>query len=247
VNIIYHTPPDKIVDEWLYLDRDEAHHARNVIRLKKGDTLIAVDGVGNAYNCIIEKSSKNELRCKIVSRVRNYGEPMCHVTVAAGLSTGYKFDEVIQRCTELGVSRFIPMLTEKSKIKIDDGKRVKAKLKRWSKVAVASMKQCRRSYLPVIEPIMKFADAAELVRDAARNILFDPTYGRVAVDSLPFSPEDKAISLFFGPESGFSTDETQYAGEHNFDLVTLGKRVLRTENASPTGVAVVMNLIGELR
>ena len=244
---IYYTLPDNIVEDWLYLKDDEAHHARNVMRLKIGDPLMAVDGVGNAYNCMIEKSSKNELCCKIVSKVRNFGEPMCRITLAAGLSTGYKFDEVIQRCTELGVSRFIPMLTEKSKIKIENDNRIKTRLNRWSKVAAASMKQTRRSYLPVIEPIVDFQSALKMVRDIPGRIVFDPTYGKNGLDSISFSPEDKQTCLFIGPESGFSADEIKDAEEQGCHVVTLGKRVLRTENASPAAVAIIMNLFCELR
>ncbi|PKK82884.1 MAG: hypothetical protein CVT49_11270 [candidate division Zixibacteria bacterium HGW-Zixibacteria-1] len=247
MSVIYYTIPDNIIEEWLYLKGEEAHHARNVMRLKKGDTLIAVDGVGNAYNCVIEKSSAGEVRCKIISRIRNFGESMCRVTVAAGLSTGYKFDEVIQRCTELGVSRFIPMLTEKSKVKMENEKRVNNKLARWVKVAAASMKQTRRAFLPVIETIVDFDQAIAMVKDDGRKILFDPTYGKKSLDKALFRQDDKQISLFIGPESGFSPDEAKLAEENGFQLATLGSRVLRTENASPTAAAIVMNLIGELR
>ena len=247
MNILYYALPENIVEDWVYLTGDEAHHARTVMRLKIGDPLIAVVGIGNAYNCMIEKSSAKELRCKVVSKTRNFGEPMCHITLAAGLSTGYKFDEVIQRCTELGVSRFIPMLTAKSKIKIENDKRIKTKLNRWSKVAVASMKQTRRSYLPVIEPIAGFQESLAMVKDVSRRIVFDPTYGKSGLDSISFSPEDKQICLFIGPESGFSADEIMEAEESKCQIITLGKRVLRTENASPAAVAIIMNLTGELR
>jgi len=247
MNMFYYTPPDRIIEEWLYLDKEEAHHARQVMRLKKGDTLTVVDGVGNAYNCTIDKSSKNEVRCRIISRVRNYGETMYHVTVAAGLSTGSKFDEVIQRCTELGVSRFIPMLTDKSRIKLESEKRIKAKLNRWTKVATASMKQTRRSILPVIEPIAGFSTAVDMVKDSPCRVLFDPGYGRKVLEAVKFTSDSNRICLFFGPESGFSPNEARDAEERHFEIVTLGKRILRTENASPAGVAIVMNLIGELR
>lgn len=247
MNISYYTIPDNIIENWLFLKGDEAHHARNVMRLKKGDTLTAVDGIGNAYNCVIEKISSGEIRCEIISRVRNFGEPLHRVTLAAGLSTGFKFDEVIQRCTELGVSRFIPMLTEKSKMKLEDDKRIRTKLARWEKVTVASMKQTRRSYLPKIETIVNFGQAMDLVKEDHPKILFDPTYGKKPVNAALFTEDDRNISLFIGPESGFSPDEVMLAGEKGFIPATLGSRILRTENASPAAVAIVMNLIGELR
>lgn len=247
MNQVYYTLPDNIIDEWLVLNGAEAYHAFSVMRLRKGDPIMVVDGIGNGYKSAITKASSKEITCKILSRIRNFGEPLVYVTLAAGLSTGYKFDEIISRSTELGVSRFIPMITEKSKIKVEDKKRLNKKLNRWRKVAVASMKQTGRSVLPEIAPVSDFKRILHSSENPGTRILFDPSEGNRNLYDLKLTPDDKDFTIFVGPESGFSKGEIELAAEHSCEIVTLGKRVLRTENASSVAVALIMNQLGELR
>lgn len=229
------------------LDGSEAHHACKVLRLKKGDAIMVVDGVGNGYKAEIVRISDRKINCSIISRIRHYGEPLHYVTLAAGLSTGYKFDDVVQRATELGVSRIIPMVTEKSKVRIENDKREKTKLARWRKVAIASMKQTGRSLLPAIEPVMEYGWILDNHGDLGTKILLDLTYGKKNLCDLELPPDQKFFTIFVGPESGFTRPEIELAKEHDCSIVTLGKRVLRTENASPVAVALIMHLLGELR
>jgi 16S rRNA (uracil1498-N3)-methyltransferase len=247
MNQVFYTPPDNIIGEWVTIKGSEAHHLRNVMRARKGDSIMVVDGVGNGYKSVIEKRSPKEISCRVLSRVRHFGEPMVHVTLAAGLSTGYKFDEVIQRGTELGVCRFIPLLTEMSKVKMDSDRREKAKLARWSKVAVASMKQTGRSFLPEIEPIRGLVDVFNIIDETAMRILFDSSHGSRRLEDLEIPPETKNYTLFVGPESGFSRIEIELARENSCSIMTLGRRALRTQNASPVAVAILMHILGELR
>ena len=247
MNQVFYALPDDIIGEWITITGDEAHHLKNVMRAGKGDTIMVVDGIGNGYKSVIEKASPKQMSCRVLSQVRHFGEPMIHVTLAAGLSTGYKFDEVIQRGTELGVSRFIPLQTEKSRVKIESDRREKAKLTRWNKVAVASMKQTGRSFLPVIDPISECADVLTTPSDAGMKILFDSTHGSRSLADLELSSDVKEYTLFVGPESGFSRAEIELAKESDCVVVSLGRRVLRTQNASPVAVALLMHVLGELR
>jgi len=247
MNSVFYALPDDIIGEWITIRGSEAHHLKNVMRAGKGDTIMVVDGIGNGYKSVIEKASLKQISCRVLSQVRHFGEPMVHVTLAAGLSTGYKFDEVIQRGTELGVSRFIPLLTEKSKVRIESERREKAKLTRWANVAVASMKQTCRSFLPTIDPISNCADVLGTSGEAGMKILFDSTYSNRSLEDLQLSPETKNYTLFVGPESGFSRTEIELARETGCAIVSLGRRVLRTQNASPVAAAILMHLLGELR
>ncbi len=246
-NPILYTDPENIAPEMAVLVGSEARHAREVLRLKKGEIIIIIDGKGNACRCQIASLHKSKIDCHIISRIRNFGEPMHFVTLAAGLSTGFKFDEVIQRGTELGISRFIPLLTEKSRVKIEDESRQKTKLNRWLKVAVASMKQTRRSFLPEIYPMTEFEDLPNIIDDSGPVILFDPNSAGKDIDKIRLDSKTAVCSIIVGPESGFTADEVRMAAEEKWQIATLGKRVLRTENASPVAVALVMYLLGELR
>jgi len=139
------------------------------------------------------------------------------------------------------------MITEKSKVKLDDERRAKLKLSRWRKVAIASMKQTGRSLLPDITPIMKYEKLFKDFDDLGRNVLFDPSCGDKSIYDLNISSEDGPLTIIIGPESGFSRSEIEVAREHNCEIVSMGKRILRTENASPAAVALIMYQLGELR
>lgn len=244
---VFYAPPDNISEETVILTDEEAHHACIVMRLEAGESIMVVDGQGTGYQTTIEKIGKRRVECRVTLRIPDFGEPCHHVTLAAGLSTGFKFDEVIQRGTELGVSRFIPMVSEKSKVRIDDEKRLRTKLERWNKVAVASMKQTNRSLLPAIDSITEFGAVLSQANHIATRLLFDPAHAEGNIQDLKIDSRENSVILIVGPEAGFSAEEAELAGGKGCHILSLGKRILRTENASPVAVALVMNLLGELR
>ena len=242
---VFYVLPDRIGEEAVFIDGPEAHHLSKVMRVKKGEPIVVVDGAGNAYRCEVEKIDKKGVIGKILTRSRNFGEPLTRVTLAAGLSVGYKFDDVIQRATELGVARFVPLITEKSKVKIDDEKKAKTKLTRWTKIAVASIKQCGRAYLPVIETPVTMTKFLETSEDLGRMLIFDPNSGGLPIQQLELTRENGGLTVLVGPESGFSRAEIDLALEKGAEIVSLGDRILRTENAAPTALAVIMYTLGE--
>jgi 16S rRNA (uracil1498-N3)-methyltransferase len=244
---IFYVRPDKIGEDHAIIDGPEARHARDVMRIRKGAAVIIVDGCGHGYRAEVIKVSRTGLECNLVNKTRHYGEPLRSVTLAAGLSAGFKFDEVIERATELGVGRLVPLLTEKSKVKVDNEERRKRKLNRWNKVALASMKQARRSVLPEISNPMLLRDFLESLPEDSPALMFDPNLAEFDLSKVSFGDNDKKVALIVGPESGFSREEVELGRRNGCRIVSLGKRILRTENASPSVLAVVMYLLGELR
>ncbi len=244
---VFYSPPQNIIGEILTISGDEAHHLAKVMRLKKGDAVDIVDGEGKAYHCTIDRIDKEKAICKIYRTTAALGEPSHHITLAAGLSTGTKIDDVIERCTELGISRFIPLITEKSKIKIGRGSDRKGKFDRWRKVAVASMKQTRRSLIPVIEPINEFGTLFEKFNDLGSILIFDPDSDSINLNEFVPDVAQNKYTILVGPESGFSRDEIEKAVANGAIIVSLGRRILRTENAGPTALALLMHILGEFR
>lgn len=244
---LFYVPPEHRDQELITLPGDEARHVTRVLRLKPGALIVVVDGLGNGWRAELASVTQRKVTARIHSEVREYGEPSVRLTLAAGLSTGYKFDSVVQRGTELGVSRFVPLLSEKSKVVIDEPKRARAKITRWTKVAVAAMKQCRRSLIPEISGQTKFEDFLSQIDEPDRGIIFNSGSGSVPLDSIELGSNLKRLTLLVGPESGFSDTEIAAAVEAGFLQVDLGRRVLRTETAGPTVVALVMARLGEFR
>ena len=116
----FYAPPPVAEDGTITLDRDEAHHARMVCRLGRGEPITIVDGEGLAHFCEVVLASPQKFVCRVFKSVKNWGEPPVVVDLAAGLSKGSKFDWTCEKATELGVTRIIPFVSEKSAVKIDD-------------------------------------------------------------------------------------------------------------------------------
>jgi len=223
-------PEDALADT-VSLTEAEAHHAVDVLRLGKSEIIRAVDGRGTAYICEISAVTKKRVEGRVIRTLKNDGEATISVTLAAGLSSASKFDTIIEKATEAGVDRFVPLLTEKGKVKIDGRGVIRRKMKRWNRIASAAVKQSGRSRIPGIDEPQNIRD---FIRDcrAASTILFHPEN---RVDNL-FSETNRFsggnITLLVGPESGFSKSELESAREAGIACMSLGSRILRTETAA---------------
>lgn len=243
---LFYVPPDKITGDSIDLPAAEARHATKVLRMRKGDAAVVVDGCGMAYRGILEKAGPKGGIIAVHQTVRNLGEPLVKLTLAAGLSTADKFDTVVQKATELGVSRIVPLTCSRAKVKVDDPKRAESKRKRLLKVAVAAMKQCRRSVCPAIEaptPVGDFLSEAAAYESA---IVFDPRPAHQPLDAVLDRRGIRRIAVLVGPESGLSGEEVSAAQSAGFSPVSLGARILRTETAAPVACALVMSALDEL-
>ncbi len=245
---IFYAPPELIAGGVVHLPDDEARHAVAVLRLRKSDPVIVIDGLGTAYRGIVAKISRRKaVELTVHAEIRNFGEPSVILTLAAGLSSGYKFDNVVARGTELGVKRFVPVLTSKSKVRLEDPRRARARVTRLEKVALAAAKQCRRAYRPEVSVPVGFAEYIRETDGESLNLIFHPAAkARPLADTLDDS-RPKRVSLLVGPESGFIDEEVEVAVAAGFVPVSLGCRVLRTETAGPAVVTLVMHLMDELR
>ncbi len=244
---VFYAPPENRDDDRIVLPADEAKHCTRVMRLEVGAVVMVVDGLGMACRGEIETIAGREVAVRVLSDVRGFGEPSVRLTLAAGLSVGVKFDSVVQRGTELGVSRFVPLLTEKSKVTIEGSGREKTKLTRWRNVASAAMKQCRRSYIPEIAAPTPYMTFLKQFEKSDTGIIFHPGERVADLQEVPLSPDMKRLTVMIGPESGFSESEVTSAEQAGFVRVGLGRRILRTETAGPVAVALVMARLGEFR
>lgn len=243
---VFYAPPERISEEIIELPREESHHALTVLRLAPASIVMVVDGLGNAFRGEILSGGKDLVRIRVHSRRRDFGEPAVRLTLAAGLSTASKFDETVEKGTELGVKRFVPVLTEKSKVKIEDPARARARVSRLEKVALAAMKQCRRSYRPEISTPQQLPEFLREVDRESLNLIFVPSRQSMPIDQISINHEIKRVSLLVGPEAGFSEEEVNQAVSSGYTCVSLGARILRAETAGPVACALVMLRLGEL-
>jgi 16S rRNA (uracil1498-N3)-methyltransferase len=244
---IFFAPPDNVDGERIKLPPDESHHLSTVLRLKQSAIVVVVDGLGMAYRCEVISNDRNAVTVHIHTQLRNFGEPAVRLTLAAGMSVGSRFDVVVEKGTELGVKRFVPVISEKSKVKFEDQRRAARRVTRLEKVALAAMKQCRRSYRPDITTPTSVAGLLEETDHAGLNLVFHPSAKAVPLGDIGFDSQIRRVSLLVGPESGFSGREVDLAVQAGFRAVSLGPRILRAETAGPVVCALVMHALGELR
>ncbi len=244
---VFYAPPDTRRDTLITLPAQESHHAIAVMRLEVGARVMIVDGCGMGYRAEIISASKKSVEARIISEVRNFGEPTVRLTFAGGLSAGVKFDTVVEKGTELGVKRFVPVISEKSKVKLDDPTRALARRNRLEKVALSAMKQCRRSYRPEIATPLTLRQFLEESDRGDVNLAFVPGNTSVPLESIKFDGQIGRVTILVGPESGFSEPEIEKINTAGFKMVSLGPRILRTETSGPAAIALVMHALGELK
>ena len=222
----FYCPREHIRGTTFLIDGEEFSHLVHVMRKKAGDEIRIVDGEGSAFDARIEEMKKKTASGKILRSLVQHNEPALEVTLAVGvLKNPSKFDFLVEKTTELGVRRIIPLMTERT---IPSH----AKIDRWQKLALAAMKQCGRSFLPIVQPLTTLD---ELLESAAPVDLKIIAHEKIEMsEQLPVivTEQVRSMMLLVGPEGGFSESEVEQCREAGFQSMNLGNRRLRTETAA---------------
>ncbi len=222
----------------LTLSGAEHKHVTKVMRYKKGDRLSLTDGAGLVFDCVISRAGVKETTLEIINTRRNVGEPDRQVTMAIGISTSSKFDQILQMCVEVGVSAFVPVMTGKSKVQFEEPQKIQRKLKRWREVIKAAVKQCERSRLPEIAPPQALEaflmGANQSPNSNTIRLIAEPRAGKIesreGLQGLTESNEN--LIVLVGPESGFAPEEVTLAVDNGFTAFRFGQSILRAETAA---------------
>ena len=228
---------DYIPEERAILTGPDAHHIAKSLRMRPGEPLILCDSIGTDYNCEIEQIDGETVTVKVLNFCRSVSEPSVFVTLYQAFPKADKMDAVVQKSVELGVSRIVPMLSERC-VSRPDEKAVKKKADRWQKIAEEAAKQSGRGVIPQVAPSLPFRAAIQEAEKAG-EILFFYEGGGEHISAL-VGPKTQKLSLFIGPEGGFDPEEIRLATEAGIQPITLGKRILRTETAGFTTIAWLM-------
>lgn len=228
----FYCEPQNIKGRNLRIVGQEKRHIVSVLRHKKGDLIDVVDGIGNKYRVRIADIKKNELQGEIISRKKGENEPKIDLSLAQSLCKGFKMDWVVEKATEIGVSSIIPLLTEKSEVKIESEKKEKVKINRWKRKALSAMKQSLRSRLPSIGEITSLERLLTRIEEFDFTLFGSLKRGALRLkQAAPFRDQPEKILVIVGPEAGFTQGELEKLSEVNAIPVNLGQRRLRTETA----------------
>jgi 16S rRNA (uracil1498-N3)-methyltransferase len=224
----FYVPPDNISDTTLSIHGEELHHLTRVLRTKTGDRILAVDGRGTAYECLVERVQDQEAVCTVERIHEHFNEPAVDVTMMLPvLKNHHRIEWIVEKGTELGVRRFVPVYTKRSiphRIRYD----------RLRSIAQASMKQCKRSFLPEILDGRSLNELLTII-----DVSFDKVF--VGHEGAPVSGSlralygqipDQRVLLLTGPEGGFTHEELDMCQRNGAQAVSLGVRRYRAETAA---------------
>lgn len=221
-----------------------AAHALRVLRLRPGDPVTLFNGDGREYAARLVAAPRGA-RTAIQSVAAPLRESPLAITLLQAVARGEKMDWIVQKATELGVARIVPVATERSEVKLD-ASRGEKRLEHWRAVTIAACEQCGRNTLPRIDPptaLATWLDANPASPSATRWMLHPD--GAVRARDLRISPP-AAVELAIGPEGGFGETDLAALREHDFRGIALGPRILRTETAGVAALAALQSLYGDL-
>ncbi|MDQ3064108.1 MAG: 16S rRNA (uracil(1498)-N(3))-methyltransferase [Acidobacteriota bacterium] len=219
------------------LNLEETRHLRDVLRLKETAVVQVFDGAGREFLCEIQKIEKKETLLKIIEETTPPApESNLNLILAVALLKGEKFDLVVQKAVELGVTSLVPLNTKRAEVQLKDTNK---RLERWRKIALEAAKQSGRAKLMTIEKPLEFKDFIETANGT--RILFAERGGARFSDIK----ETKKITAAVGAEGGWEALEIESAREKDFQIITFGGRILRAETAAVSIAAVLQHRFGD--
>ena len=231
-------------EQTVTLGSEEARHLRDVLRLKAGAEVYVFDGAGREFRCVVVNSNRDSAELRIESEVEPAKpESQLQINLCVALLKGEKFDLVVQKATELGVTKVTPLITRYADIHLRDATDATKRVARWQRIALEAAKQSGRAFVPEISLPLTFDDALA-VEDF--RVMFSERGGD-SLKSLTNHAAPQSITALVGSEGGWSDEEIEAARRRDFHIVTLGGRVLRAETAAITITALLQNLFGDLQ
>lgn len=239
---IFH-PGDWSCEAQLNLTAEASHHLARVLRKRVGDELTLFNGQGLVAVSTIISLDKRQVIVTIDAIVpvdkANIESDFC-LHLYQALSKGERFELVIQKAVELGVTTITPMLTERTVVRLDD-KRLAKKQQQWQKMIISACEQCGRNSLPLINEPITFSQA--IAKDVKNKIILHPHHS----NEVELNKIEDEINLYIGPEGGFCESEVALAIDNQALTWQLGPRILRTETAAITALAILQHQLGDLQ
>ena len=234
----FYTAQTMNAGEKIALDKSVAHHCVQVLRYQIGNSLVLFNGDGTDYHAVVESIDGKKATVEIISSETLNNESPLKIHLYQSLAKGDKMDLVVQKSIELGVSEITPIITERSNVKLDL-KRMNKKVEHWQKVAISACEQSGRARLPIINPITQLPQVA---LSNQKSIYLEPK-ASIKISQLNIESD---LALFIGPEGGFSEKDLSQLTQLGAKGISLGPRILRTETAGLSTIAIVQSHFGDL-
>ena len=232
----------------LALPEEASSHLLRVLRLRVGDRCVLFNGDGHDYEVVLTKADKRGGVVEVMERRVVETESPLRITLVQGIARGEKMDLILQKATELGVARIVPVDAERTEVRLE-GARLAKRIAHWRGVVASACGQCGRARVPEVVDPVDLRGIGQAVGGAAPRLTLDPQ-GPMALSTLaemPLPTGEAGIALAIGPEGGWAPRDREQLRAAGFEGLRLGPRILRTETAGLAAVAALQALLGDLR
>ncbi len=223
-----------------YINGSDHNHIKNVLRMKQGDEFL-ISFNAASHLCVLESIDEYNAVAKIICENYQSTELPVHIHLFQGLPKSDKLEFIIQKCTELGVNEITPIEMNRCVVKLEEKKK-KSKTERWQAIAESAAKQSKRNIVPVINPVQTFSELMKKTEEF--DVFLVPYESEDGMNStrhaLSKIKSGSKIAILIGPEGGFDDKEIEICRSKHTDIISLGKRILRTETAAVTSVGMCM-------
>jgi 16S rRNA (uracil1498-N3)-methyltransferase len=239
-----HVPAPLAAASECTLPAQAGEHLTRVLRLEAGAKIVLFDGNGGEYAAEIASAGK-QVRARVLRHDPIERESPLHITLLQGVARGERMDLIVQKATELGVARIVPVLAERSVVKVDVKQRQR-KREHWQSIVISACEQCGRNRVPAVHDAVALGDAMKLLDEGGLRCLLAAD----APDSLAHvaaRATSTTLVLLIGPEGGLADAEQKYAQANGFISCRLGPRIMRTETAGLAALAALQAVAGDFR
>ena len=236
---------NEIENDKIKIKGTDVNHIKNVLRAKIEEKIdICNTDEMKDYECKIEELTNDCVTCKIISEKQNASESNVEITIFQGLPKADKMELIIQKSVELGVNKIVPVDMKRCVVKLKDKDQIK-KVERWQKISEVASKQCGRGIIPKIGQVMKIKEILNSIEEYDAVLVAyekeENNYLKIELDKLKNVEKDKKkIAIVIGPEGGLEEGEVKQLQENGAKVITLGKRILRTETVALNMISILM-------
>lgn len=237
---VYH--PDRLqVGRDSTLGELASHHLGRVLRMKAGEPVVLFDGTGGEYRGTIRGVERSGVRVRVEAFDDVERESSLQVGLVQSVSAGERMEFTLQKAVELGVAWVQPLVTRRSKVRLE-GERAEKRVTHWQRVVNAACEQCGRNRVPTVRPLLEFTAWLAEPAEAKHRLVLEPDAPKRLSEAGPLG---ETVELLAGAEAGFADDERDLVLQYGFVPVRLGPRVLRTETAGLAALAALQALWGD--
>lgn len=231
---------EQVGRDFITITGQDVNHIKNVLRMKPGEVVRVSSQGGHDYYCSILELTDDFVQLDILDSEAAGTELPCRIYLFQALPKGDRMEYVIQKAVELGVYEIIPVAMKYCVVRLDK-KKAQAKVRRWQAVAESAAKQSKRSRIPNIHPVMSYQEALKYAMECDRHLVpYENERGmRATAEALAAIRAGESLSVMIGPEGGFAPEEIE-ALRDKMQVISLGRRILRTDTAAAVMLAALM-------